>query len=144
MRSGIADLGQRGVYKPPKLKKKFRDFVSRTSSCATTWDLKWCHQGTRVVHLLKIQHWSPFTVVARLKVPGGTTKGPWWHDSRSLVAPLKVQCCGTTPGPGYKISDHQNFQFRWFIDPSNPNQLYHTQFLSKIWHLHDRIFFGAL
>ena len=35
------------------------------------------------------------------------------------------------------------FKFRWFLGPSDQNELYHTPLLSKIWDLGDRKLFGG-
>ena len=40
-------------------------------------------------------------------------------------------------------SETKIFEFRWFLGPSEQNELYHTPILSKIWDLSDRIFFGG-
>ena len=77
---------------------------------------------------------------------GGMIRGPVWHNTRSLpigftvAAQYEVQC-GTIRGPmrhntryslaaRYEVLDTKSrtkfFQFRWFLDPSGPNQLYQT------------------
>ena len=62
------------------------------------------------------------------------TRGTGWQHSRyHFVAALEAQ----------DTKSRTNFfQFRWFIDPSGPNQLYQTSLLSKILDLNDRNFFG--
>ena len=100
--------------------------------------------------------------VAQYEVPShwfhscGTIRGTMWHNTRSYAARYEVQC-GTIRGPmrhntryslaaRYEVLDTKSrtkfFQFRWFIDPCDPNQLYHTSLLSKIWDLNERKFFG--
>ena len=84
--------------------------------------------------------------VAQYEVPShwfhscGTIRGPVRHNTRSYAARYEVHC-GTIQGPmrhntrsslaaRYEVLDTKSrtkfFQFRWFLDPSGPNQLYQT------------------
>ena len=58
--------------------------------------------------------------------------------SRASSTWLDVHCTAS------ETSETKIFKFRWFLGPSEQNELYHTPILSKIWDLRDRIFFGGV
>ena len=70
-----------------------------------------------------------------LETPDSVPRNPWFHASkphlRRASKPLGTK------------SETKIFKFRWFLGPSEQNELYHTPILSKIWDLSDRNFFGG-
>ena len=72
--------------------------------------------------------WRPLRSLPHIAAPRGT-----------MLLPLK-----TPPPPletpGEKFWDQK---FRWFLGPSDQNEIYHSPLLSKIWDIGNSIFFGG-
>ena len=89
----------------------------------------------------------------RMDFEGGAM-GPWWaaHGPRGALpwdlvgrhTDLEGQDqgprCSTPRGPKGTKFETKMFKVRWFLVPSDQNELYHTPLLSEIWGLGDRNF----
>ena len=70
-----------------------------------------------------------------LETPPAVPRNPFYHASKPHLRRAS-RSLGTKSGP--KI-----FKFRWFLGPSEQNELYHIPLQSKIRDLSDRICFGG-
>ena len=77
--------------------------------------------------------WNPMAPPLETPVPPLET--PWRRASKPQVRRASKPL-------GTKF-ETKIFKFRWFLGPSDQNELYHTPLLSKIWDLGDRKFFGG-
>ena len=90
--------------------------------------------------------------IARFGRRGLKTTETWKFWSQNLspgvlrrgapgVSRHSTRCAASKP-LGTKF-ETKIFKFRWFLGPSDQNELYHTPLLFKIWDLGDRNFFGG-
>ena len=70
-----------------------------------------------------------------LETPAPPLETPWRRASKPQVRRASKPL-------GTKF-ETKIFKFRWFLGPSDQNELYHTPLLSKIWDLGNRKFFGG-
>jgi len=97
-----------------------------------------------------INHWSVLSVRRPSKPHGAAPPNPIALCLETPAPPLQTPSrCASKPQVrraskplGTKF-ETKIFKFRWFLGPSDQNELYHTPLLSKIWDLGDRNFFGG-
>ena len=97
-----------------------------------------------------INHWSVLSVRRPSKPHGAAPPNPIALCLETPAPPLETPWrCASKPQVrraskplGTKF-ETKIFKFRWFLGPSDQNELYHTPLLSKIWDLGDRKFFGG-
>ena len=97
-----------------------------------------------------INHWSVLSVRRPSKPHGAAPPNPIALCLETPAPPLQTPSrCASKPQVrraskplGTKF-ETKIFKFRWFLGPSDQNELYHTPLLSKIWDLGNRKIFGG-
>ena len=79
----------------------------------------------------------PYIIVALsfLTLKESPLEVPWRHPSRS-----EVRHSSRSQGTSFET---KIFKFRWFLGPSDQNELYQATLPSKIWDFGNRIFFAG-
>jgi len=120
--------------------------IYRHTSPLLTLVIRWDLEGQRKM----INHWSVLSVRRPSKPHGAAPPNPIALCLETPAPPLQTPSrCASKPQVrraskplGTKF-ETKIFKFRWFLGPSDQNELYHTPLLSKIWDLGNRKIFGG-
>ena len=136
----------RGAQKPPKLEEFWLKICPWGIQGAADlgfwgtaiWGLRGRNMETQGAATL-IEHLSALSFPA---VPWGPFGAPWGPISCFFRLASKSQVHFASKSLGSNL-ETKSFKFRWFLGPSDQNELYHTPLISKIWDLGNRFLFGG-
>ena len=129
-------MGPRGTAPNDKSLKSFISGAAPRNPMAPRLETPWRRASKPLRRASKPHGAAPRNpIVLSLETPAPPLETPWCCASKP-----QVRRASKPLGTNFET---KIFKFRWFLGPSDQNELYHTPLLSKIWDLGDRNFFGG-